>query len=523
MPVDTTKMLARLESVLATAREGDGETDESIDTNAQNATAELAAKRLEPSLSAIISILSGCKTPQGVQDMLTEQHLVVDRSRSVGMSHRKQAALAKVHAQNLRRLADLLGAAVCYHAYHAMMVSDGTALDVWKEHEFVSRSNGLRINVTFEKWVDDPVRTHPLPEWQLEPYQVKHATAEEYRAYCETGRVRSKIQTMLEGHAMKDGPNDLSMDFPAGHSNAKGSTSVLLHPLRADLAEEEPDFAEEQSDLAEEQSDLAEEEPETSLRTHLNAQQAEIDAEEGRLEKGKAPNVVQLKKHLVEQDKYWEARAAIVAKLQTAKTPNTPPTPKRRTRASDSRSSGSVDKASPKKDTIVASKLARLGDHPNPSKSQASTPTRFSSASDKKRKPSLIVKLPVAPIELAKLETRFAAKTIGRSYRELLPSTSTIPYKPLHTADVSCDKSHNVTRTPATDRPPIILDLRRRKGALNKEDMHDSTIAGPRTHADTVGVDAGREKRARSVMDEDPQMEAVVPTKKARKLRRREG
>ncbi|KAK4948899.1 hypothetical protein LTR10_012272 [Elasticomyces elasticus] len=515
MPVDNTEMFARLQSVLAMAREGNEWTDESIDTNAQKAAAELAAKKLEPNLSAVILILSACKTPQAVQDMLTEQHLVVERSRSVDMSHRKQSALFKVHAQNLRRLADLLGAAVCYHAYHAMKVSDGTALDVWKEHEFVSLSNGLRINVTFGEWVDDPIRTYPIPEWQLEPYQVKHATAEEYHEYCEAGRVRSEVQTMLEGHAMKDGPNDLSVDFTAERPYAKGSTSVLLHPLRADLAVEEPDFIDEQSDLAEE-------EPQSALQTHLNSQQAEVDAEEGRLESGKAASTLLWEEHTKEQDVYWKARAAVLAKLQTAKTPETAPPPKRRTRVSDRMSSGSVDKASPMKDTIVASKLARLGDRPNPSKSHASAPTRSSSASDKKSKPSLIVKLPVAPIELAKLETRFAAKTIGLSYRELLPPTSTTPYKPLYTADVACDKSHNMTRAPATDQPKIILDLRRRKGALNKPDMHDSTTFGPKTHADTVDADAGREKRARSLMDEDPQMEAVVATKKARKLRRRE-
>ncbi|KAK5722009.1 hypothetical protein LTR17_014513 [Elasticomyces elasticus] len=529
MPIDTTKMLARLRTVLATARVGDGETDENIDTNAQKAAAKLSAKRLEPSLSAIISILSACKTPGSVQDLLTAQNLVVERSRSVGMSHRKQPALFKIHARNLQRLADLLGAAVCYHAYHAMIVSDGTPLDVWKEYQLGSHGNGLRINATFKDWIDDPDSTPRMPKWQGEPHQFLASTGEEIRAIKNSKKEIEGFETVAR--KLMDTSKD-AREWQAMHRSNVGGNQAAPGGSASFADDDVVGSAYNAKSWSSDADSHTQAVPDAAVRQRIRLveRQAALDIETAEFGKEAAAR-------LHSQNQIQAQGQA--KKTRHQKTENTNGTPKStKTRAAKKQASMSTPVKKLETFKVMSGRQVRDYDLTQDSSAlgaakkgsderQTELPAQpFESAQPNPRKAakkSLLVTLRISPAKLARLEEALLAKSSQTSPSKQISSTPHHPEQASRTATVASDAGQDTTSTRADGREKIILKLGRKRASA-PEEMPKPWDRVPevwpesaiRTHADTAGGDVTSEKRPRSVADNDHDKEAAAATKKAR-------
>ncbi|KAK3628376.1 hypothetical protein LTR56_018644 [Elasticomyces elasticus] len=511
MPDDTTEILAQIKSVLATACDGKGAIHDGEKSDAQAAAAELAAKRLEPDLPTIISILTTCRTLREVQDLLNEQRHVVEQSRPGGSSHRKQPALAKTHKHNLQRLADLLGATVCCRS---VSVRDGKLVNTSEEPNVIGRSKESLLNVTFKDWFDDPNSTPRMPVWQPEPHQYLASTGEEIRAVQYSRRGVEGFETMSKvgrarvkgGRSAGSADDDVVASSPdiATPQDAKSQSSDVDSPALPDAAVRRRVHLIELQAAMDVEAEEYKEEVAARLRSQ-NQMQAQALPKKNRKETTETTN---------DTPRSTRSRAA---KKQTSTS-----TPAKKLETFKVMSSRQLLEDELKQDSsaLSAAKSGTDEDQTDiPAQPCGSAQPSFKDGAKK----SLLVTLHISPIKLAGLEASLLAKREKTSSGKRISSTTLEHEQAPSTATVAPETSHDTTNTRADGRKKIILKLGHKRNSRVQEMQKrwdrvpevwpESAI---RTHADREDGDAASEKRARSLMDDDVGSEAATATKKAR-------
>ncbi|KAK5693096.1 hypothetical protein LTR97_010572 [Elasticomyces elasticus] len=476
MPDDATEILAQIKSVLATACDGKGAIHDGEKSDAQAAAAELAAKRLEPDLPTIISILTTCRTLGEVQDLLNEQRHVVEQSRPGGSSHRKQPALAKIHKHNLQRLADLLGATV---RCRSVSVRDGKLVNTSEEPNVIARSKESLLNVTFKDWFDDPNSTPRMPVWQPEPHQYLANTGEEIRAVQYSRRGVEGFETVAQKlvDTSKDAREWRSMQMSkVGRARVKGDTSA--GSADDDVVASSPDIATPQDPKSQSSDVDSPALPDAAVRrrVHLIELQAAMDVE---AEEYKEEVAARLR-----SQNQMQAQA-LPKKNRKETTETTDDTPRSaRSRAAKKQTSTSTPAKKLETFKVMSSRQlledelkqdssALSAAKPGTDEDQTGIPAQPCGSAQPSfkdgAKKSLLVTLHISPIKLARLEAKLLAKREKTSSGKRISSTSLEHEQAPSTTTIAPEASHNTATTRADGRKKIILKLGHKRDSRVQE------------------------------------------------------